>query len=363
MALCTSHGVTGCIVTPSYYQLLVTEFSASVPSLRWITLAGESATPQLVAAHLARLPGVALFNEYGPTENAVCSTACRLERVEPTVSIGRPIWNVKVFILDGQRRLCPIGAAGEIFLGGAGLARGYLNQPGLTAERFDASPIPEFHTGPLYRTGDRGCWRPDGSIEFLGRRDRQVKVRGFRIELDDVELALQRHPGVSNAAVICKDDPDGAKYLAAYAETHTGIAADELREHMRRQLPHYMIPDVVAMMPQLPLNLNGKVDRAALRLVVDFGGDETSALAPPVSPFEAALLVLWSGVLRRSQIGRDDNFFSIGGNSLRVMELTARIRGELSIDVGLLDIYTSPTITELAGRLSEMSEERNANRH
>ena len=362
MALCAARRVTGCIVTPSYYHLLVSELGDSVPSLRWITLAGEAATPQIVAAHLARLPGVSLVNEYGPTENAVCSTACRLESVEPTVSIGRPIWNVAVFILDVQRRLSPIGASGEIFLGGAGLARGYLNQDRLTAERFVASPIAEFQ-GRLYRTGDRACWRSDGSIEFLGRLDSQVKIRGVRIELDDVELALRRHPGLANAAVVCKDDPGGAKYLAAYAEAEESLTAGELREHLRRQLPHYMVPDVVAMLPRLPLNLNGKVDRAALRRLDDFTGAIPLGPPDPVSPLEAALLLLWADVLKRSHIARDDNFFSIGGNSLRVMELTTRIRGELAIDVALLDIYTSPTVTGLAGRLAEMREERHdANR-
>ena len=358
IALSAARGVTSCIVTPSYYNLLVTELHDTVPTLRWITLAGESATPQLVAAHLERLPGVALFNEYGPTENAVCSTACRLDRVEPTVTIGGPIWNVAVLILDPQGRLCPVGAPGELYLGGAGLARGYLNQDQLTADRFVASPIPGIYDGRLYRTGDRGCWRDDGTIEFLGRLDSQVKIRGFRIELDDVELALLRHPGLRNAAVICKEDLGGAKYLAAYAETHAGVLAPDLREHMRRHVPHYMVPDVVAVLPRLPLNLNGKVDRTALRAVDDFTAAVATAQATAVSPIEEALLTLWAEVLKRGQISLEDNFFSIGGNSLRVMELTSRIRSELSIDVELLDLYTYPTIPELAERLTGLSEER-----
>ena len=350
-ALCAARGVTSCIVTPSYYKLLVAELEDGVPSLRSVTLAGETATSDLVAAHLEHLPGVALFNEYGPTENAVCSTACRLDAVEPTVSIGRPIANVQVFILDARQRLCPIGVPGEMYLGGAGLARGYLNQEALTRERFIPSPIAADSSGVLYRTGDRACWREDGMIEFLGRLDSQVKVRGFRIELDEVELALLQHESVRNAAVVCKEDPSGMKYLAAYADTHDGRRS-ELRDHMRTRLPHYMVPDVLTVLPTLPLNLNGKVDRSYLRALDDFTTDD-SAQRAAMTPLEASLLGLSAHVLKRVNMTLDDNFFELGGNSLRVMELTSRIRGELSLDVDLLDIYTFPTMRELAERLSK----------
>jgi bacitracin synthase 3 len=356
IALSVARGVTSCIVTPSYYKLLVTELGGAVPSLRWITLAGESATPELVAAHLKRMPGVALYNEYGPTENAVCSTACRLDTVEAVVPIGQPIANVKVFVLDREQRLCPIGVPGEVFLGGIGLARGYLNQDALTAERFVASPVPDFHEGRLYRTGDRACWRPDGAIDFLGRFDSQVKVRGFRIELDHVELALLRQPDVRHAAVLCKEDASGAKYLAAYAETRRGVGTAVLREHLRSQVPDYMVPDVLTIVPRLPLNLNGKVDRAELLAVDDFIGHQDSAEPAAMSPVEQMLLTLWAAVLQRSEVLLDDNFFALGGNSLRVMDLTSRLRDELSLHVDLIDIYTYPTVRELAERLSIAGE-------
>ena len=360
-ALCVERRVTSCVVTPSYYKLLVAELAGAVPSLRWVTLAGETATPDLVAAHFAHLPGVALFNEYGPTENAVCSTACRIDAVEPTVSIGAPIANVQVFILDPFSRLCPIGMPGEIYLGGAGLARGYLHQPQLTAERFVRSPIPGEHEGVLYRTGDRACWREDGTVEFLGRLDSQVKVRGFRIELDEVELALLQHAGVRNAAVVCKEDPGGAKYLAAYADAHDALRRSELREHVRSRLPYYMVPDVLTVLPQLPLNLHGKIDRSYLRALDDFApggnGGADAAVRAALSPLEGRLIALAADVLKRANMTLDDNFFDLGGNSLRVMELTSRIRAELSLDVDLLDIYTCPTIRELAGRLSPARRE------
>lgn len=351
LELSVRHAVTSCIVTPSYYRLLVGELAGAVPSLQWVTLAGESATPQLVAAHLDKLPAVGLYNEYGPTENAVCSTACRLETSEATVSIGKPIWNVSVLILDAAGRLSPIGVPGEMYLGGDGLARGYLNQPALTEERFVPSPVPEFCAGRLYKTGDRACWRPDGSLEFLGRFDSQVKIRGFRIELDEVEQAVCRHPQVKSAAVICKEDSSGAKYLAAYIEGHVAATRHQLREHMAQQVPQYMIPDAFTILPQLPLNLNGKVDRAALADIDDFRSN-AAAGAAALSPVQSTLVELWADVLKRRPIALDDNFFAMGGNSLRVMELTSRIRGELSPGVELLDIYTYPTVRELADRLA-----------
>ena len=353
LELSIERGVTSCIVTPSYYKLLVGELAGAVPSLRCVTLAGESATPELVAAHLEKLPGVALFNEYGPTENAVCSTACRLETPVATVPIGRPIWNVAVLILDAAGRLAPIGVPGEIFLGGAGVARGYLNQEALTAERFVASPVPALCDGTLYKTGDRACWALDGSIEFLGRLDNQVKIRGFRIELDEVEQALLQHPDVRHAAVLCKEDAQGSKYLAGYVEGPAELTRPQLREHVGTHLPYYMIPDALVVMPQLPLNLNGKIDRTALGRLDDFSTRGEVDLAS-LSPVQAILIGLWADVLKRGQIALDDNFFAMGGNSLRVMEVTSRIRGELAPGIELLDIYTYPTIRELADRLAQV---------
>jgi bacitracin synthase 3 len=351
LELSAARGVTTCIVTPSYYRLLLSELAGAVPTLRSVTLAGESATPELVARHLTALPGVKLYNEYGPTENAVCSTACLIETAEPTVSIGQPIWNVTVLVIDAGGRLAPIGVPGEIYLGGAGLARGYLNQDALTAERFVPSPVADACAGTMYRTGDRACWRPDGSLEFLGRLDRQVKVRGVRIELDDIELALRAHPGVRDAAVICKPDAAGANYLSAFVEPHTTLTRAELRAHMATAVPSYMIPDAFTVLPELPLNLNGKVDRATLSGIDDTGAP-AEAERVPLSPVQAALLGLWAEVLQRNQVALDDNFFTMGGNSLRVMELTSRIRGELSLGVELLDVYTYPTVRELADRLT-----------
>jgi amino acid adenylation domain-containing protein len=348
--LAANHGVTSFVATPSYYKLLIDELNETAPELRCVTLAGETITPDIVAAHARNLPHVTLFNEYGPTENAVCSTACILRDGDRTIPIGKPIANVKVFVLDENRRLCPVGVPGEIYLGGIGVARGYLNQDRLTADRFIPSPIPDFHDGVLYRTGDRGCWRFDGMLEFLGRLDNQVKVRGFRIELDAVENALLKHPGLRDAAVVCKDGAAGSRYLVAYAVPSAQLSRSDLRSYLQGVLPYYMVPDIFVLMPNLPLNLNGKVDRNLLRNMDESAGHNDDSRAA-VSPLEVSLMAISSAVLNRAGVSVDDNFFELGGNSLRVMELVSRIRSGLSRDVQPLDIYTYPTIRELAHRL------------
>jgi acyl-coenzyme A synthetase/AMP-(fatty) acid ligase/acyl carrier protein len=277
-----------------------------------------------------------------------------LERIEPTVSIGKPIANVKIFVLDSSGRLCQVGVPGEIYVGGAGLARGYLKQPALTAERFVPTPVRDEYEGILYRTGDRGCWREDGKLEFLGRLDNQVKIRGFRIELDEVELALVAHKRVRSAAVLCKEDSTGARYLAAYVEVNSAISSSELRDYLRDRLPYYMIPDILTVVPKLPLNVNSKVDRATLRAINDFCRAAIATEPTALSALEAILLRLFSDVLRCANLTINDNFFELGGSSLRVMELVSRIRGELGLKLELLDIYAFPTIRELGDRLSQV---------
>lgn len=339
--------VTRLILTPSYYRVLMQELGDDNP-LRSITVAGEATTVELVEEHARRMPEVLLYNEYGPTENAVCSTACVLKPGAATVPIGRPVANVKVFILDEQLRLLPPGCPGEIYLGGAGLARGYLYQEELTAERFIASPIPEFYGGRLYRTGDWGYWQADGELEFIGRVDNQVKVRGFRIELDEIEARLLSHPSVEHAAVVCKGE-GGDKYLAAYLATRATLAADELRDELRRQLPHYMVPEVITVLAQLPLTANGKVDRARLKTLDDRQAGDHNNL--PGNETETALAGICADLLRISRPSVGDNLFDHGLNSLKVMEMVSRIRQQLSVDVSLLDVYTFPTIQALSRRI------------
>ena len=342
------HGVTRSIVTPSYYTLLNRELQGST-GLRSITVAGENVTLDLVKDHHRHLPGVRLINEYGPTENSVCSTACELTAASTRVHIGAPIANTQVFVLDRELRPVPLEVPGEIYLAGAGLARGYVNQPALTEERFLPCSIAEF-PGRMYKTGDWARWREDGTLDFLGRVDNQVKIRGFRIELNEIQQVLLKYPGIKMAAVLCKEDGGGQKYLAAYVATSRPIMAAELSQWTARFLPHYMTPDVIRVMHRLPLNLNGKVDSGALAKLPDF---ERAAGTHSVggSSTQIALAALCTAVFERGELGVNDNFFAIGANSLRVMNLVSRIRSDLHASVELLDVYAYPTIAELTVRL------------
>jgi len=343
------------IVTPSHYRLLVADLPDAAQSLRCLTLAGEAVTNEMLRHHAAHLPGVELFNEYGPAENAVCTSACVLGDAEP-VSIGAPIPNVQVFVLDEKRRICPIGVAGEMHLGGVGLATGYCNQPELTAERFIDNPVPEWQLSRVYRTGDRAYWRPDGTLEYVGRVDNQVKIRGVRIEIDEIEGAIARHPAVRGAAVICEDDPSGLKYLVACIASAVAVSDIELRDHLRTLLPLYAVPDTFVFMEELPVNLNGKIDRVRLRgqrgsMRVTAEGDSSSC------GLETQLLAMARDVLRQAALGPEDNFFDAGANSLRVMELLGRIRAELRCELAPMSIYAYPTTRQLAESLSKQRKE------
>lgn len=350
------HGVTTLIVTPSHYKLLVADLSDAVRSLRCLTLAGEAVTNEMLRQHIEHLPGVELFNEYGPAENAVCTCACVLEEHAP-VTIGAPIPNVQVFVLDASQRICPIGVTGELYLGGIGLASGYCNQPELTAERFIDHPVPEWRPGRVYRTGDRAHWRPDGTLEYVGRVDNQVKIRGVRIEIDEVEGAIERHCAVCAAAVVCEEDGAGLKYLLACVASPVALDAAGLREHLRAILPVYAVPDVFVFMPELPLNLNGKIDRQRLREQLRSARADAAAGSPAASGLETQLLALARDVLRRATLGPDANFFDSGANSLRVMEFLGRIRAELHYELAPMGIYASPTVRQLAERLSKQHKE------
>jgi amino acid adenylation domain-containing protein len=351
--LITAHSISRFMVTSSYYKTLAPELKG-VSSLRSVTVAGESTSADLVSEHYNSLPGIPLINEYGPTENAVCSTACELAEGDVSVPIGRPIPNVEVLVLDENLRSTPAGVSGEIFLAGRGLARGYLNQPALTAERFLPSPIPG-REGRMYRTGDWGRWRADGMLEFQGRMDHQVKIRGFRIELMEIENVLRRNAAVDAVAVLCKTDSSGNKYLAAYVASRSGIGAGELAGYARESLAYYMVPDVFTVMPELPLNLNGKVDTGHLRGLDDFK-TTAGASKQPENALEQALASICGEVLRRPGLATDDDFFAAGANSLRVMEMIIMIRNELHIGIELLDVYTYPSIKELAARIHNQDD-------
>ena len=242
----------------------------------------------------------------------------------------------------------PVGVPGELHLGGIGLARGYLQRPELTAERFLPHPFSELPGERLYRTGDLARYRPDGNIEFLGRLDHQVKVRGFRIELGEIEAVLGRHPGVQEAVVLAREDSPGEKRLVAYVVAQEGPApsGSELRGFLQERLPEYMVPSAFVGLPALPLTPNGKVDRKALPAPEGRGMEE--GYVPPGTPTEELLAGIWAEVLRQERVGRQDNFFALGGHSLVAIQVVSRVRDTFGVELPVRCVFESPTVAELS---------------
>ena len=276
-----------------------------------------------------------LLNGYGPTETTTFATTYEITSVAegaPNIPIGRPIANTRVYILDGRGQPVPIGVAGELYIGGAGVARGYLKRPELTAERFLADPFAGEPEARMYRTGDLGRWLEDGNIEFLGRNDFQVKIRGFRIELGEIEARLVEHPAVREAVVLVRENTPGDKQLVAYytdAEVQVAgqepVDAELLRSYLATTLPDYMVPAAYVRLESLPLTPNGKLDRKALP-APDTDAYSSRGYEPPQGEVETKLAAIWADVLKLDRMGRHDNFFALGGHSLLAVTLIERMR-------------------------------------
>nr|WP_255428606.1 non-ribosomal peptide synthetase [Corallococcus sp. AB038B] len=324
--------------------------SEGLPNVRTVISGGE-ALPADVAARWA--PGRRLLNTYGPTEATVIATLGEVVADGNVPTIGKPLANVRVFVLDPYGQPVPMGVRGELHIGGVGVARGYAGRPGLTAERF----VPDAFSGEvgarLYRTGDVVRWRADGQLDFVGRIDSQVKVRGFRIELGEVETALARQPGVSEAVVLVRGD--GAdKRLVGYVVAKEGHAldVDTLRTGLRQGMPEYMVPGALMVLDALPLNANGKVDRRALpEPEAARGGD---AYVAPRTVTEAKLASIWAEVLRLERVGVKDNFFALGGHSLLATQVVSRIRTSLGVEMPLRLLFEAPTVDALAQRIEQL---------
>ncbi|WP_424217345.1 amino acid adenylation domain-containing protein (plasmid) [Streptomyces sp. BI20] len=325
-------------------------------SLRLVVVGGEALTTATARRFHQVLPGVRLVDQYGPTEAAIEVTAwtCRPEDDDGRpVPIGRPVWNTRVHVLDGELRQVPPGVVGELYLDGAQLAYGYLRRPGLTAERFVANP----YGGPgsrMYRTGDLARLRSDGAVEYLGRVDGQVKVRGFRIELGEIEAALGEHPAVAAGVVMVRQDK-GAPRIVAYAVPVAGVTAptvEELREHLRGRLPEHMVPTGYVTLDGLPVTPNGKLDRAALpEPTAPIVGGARPPRAP-VTPLEAALTALFAEVLDLPTVGPEDDFFLSGGHSLMMVRLVERLRADLGVDLPIRALFDNPSPSALAVRIA-----------
>lgn len=335
--------------TPSLMKVILNDQNAN--KLRFLTtiiLGGESFPEQLLS-ELKEVTQAQIFNGYGPTENTICATIKHLNEQEP-VSIGRPLGNTQIYILDENLKPVPIGVTGEINISGDGVARGYINNEGSSGERFIENP---FIPGrKMYKTGDIARWLNNGEIEYLGRNDSQVKIRGLRIELGEIESALQKHEKVKEAIVLCNEDHHHKKYLCAYVTKHgqSYISSSDLKVHLAKDLPNYMVPAHFIILDSLPLTSNGKVDRKALP-EPDIGTELKPAYVPPRNEFEWKLAVLWQETLEITQVGIDDDFFALGGDSLAVLEV---LSGLFPNDWGLSaqDFYDFPTIRKLSEKIS-----------
>jgi proline-specific peptidase len=312
-----------------------------------VSLGGEAVPPALVAGLRAAAPAARILNAYGPSEDTTYSTTAVLEAGRE-VTIGRPVANARVYLLDSRGEPVPAGVPGELFMEGAGLSRGYLDRPEMTAEKFVPDPFATVPGSRLYRVGDLARRRPDGELEYLGRVDHQVKIRGFRVELGEIEAALARHPGVREAVVMARDDGDRGKRLVAYA-TPRGVASSELRSFLRESLPDYMVPTAFVHLDALPLSPNGKIDRRALP---DPGAP--AAAPAPVSasrgPVTEALTALMAEVLGVEGVGESDDFFELGGHSLLATRLAARASRLFGVEVPVSAVLLHPTPAALAAQ-------------
>ncbi|MCP4154116.1 MAG: amino acid adenylation domain-containing protein, partial [bacterium] len=388
--------VSHLLSVPSLYQSLLNEIPDSLRGLDFVTVAGDGFTGELVRNHFEKLEHVKLFNEYGPTENSVCSTVYEFTPGGDRILIGKPINNVSCFITDKNSRLVPVGVVGELSLSGQNLSIGYLNNQELTAERFannklqitnykqipnnkkqktkkekiagslspsfpnNRNPITDNH---LYITGDLCRWLPDGNIEFLGRIDNQVKIRGFRIELGEIESCLSAHPGIKETVVIARKSTDDNTILCAYyvyntAET-TQQPESELKNHLTQYLPGYMIPNVFTNLEKLPLTPNGKVDRKAL-LEMPIPNTEVQIHIAPRNSIEKRLVRIWSNILGLPEggIGIDEDFFDIGGHSLRATVMVSKIHKEFNVKLPLSEIFKRNSIRTLSETITECRQDK-----
>ncbi|QQN24499.1 non-ribosomal peptide synthetase [Pseudomonas cannabina] len=313
------------------------------PTLRTLLIGGD----RLRQFH--RDPGFAVINNYGPTETTVVATSGRL-LPDGSLDIGKPIANTSIYLLDSQQKLVPLGIVGELYIGGDSVARGYLNQPQLTAERFLRDPFAAQPQARMYRTGDLARWNPDGTLEYLGRNDDQVKIRGVRIELGEIESQFSQLPGIEEALVLAREDQPGQPRLVGYFTERTGAPptrVDELRIALLARLPAYMVPSALVRLDAWPLTANGKVDRRALP-VPDRDALSTGEYQPPQGELETALAGIWSELLQVERVGRDDRFFELGGHSLLAMRMVSQVRQRLSLELALGDLFADSSLSAVA---------------
>jgi amino acid adenylation domain-containing protein/FkbH-like protein len=325
-------------------------------SVRVVNLAGEPLPTSLVNDIYHQTAVHKVYDLYGPTETTTYSTFTLRKADEPP-SIGRPLSNEQVYLLDPGMQPVPIGVLGDLYIGGEGVARGYLNRPELTAEKFIPNQFAHLPLGigggnRLYKTGDLARWRADGRLEFLGRRDHQVKIRGFRLEPGEIEAVLKKQSGVADAVVLAREDRPNIKRLVAYVASSNGsVNTEKLREGLKTALPAYMVPTAFVLLERLPLTPNGKVDRKALPAPPENRSGLSEDFVPPSSPIEQQLTTIWREVLHMNEIGVRDNFFDLGGNSLLAVQIISRIRESFDVELPISALFDAPTMSLLAQQI------------
>lgn len=365
-ALFAAHGITHVAAIPAFWGHLLDEARpGELNSVRCVLVGADTCTVATIERHATLLPECRIFNEYGPTETTVWSTVWKYTPEALTtpvgkrtnIPIGKPIPNTRAYVLDKNLSPLPVGVPGELFLGGDGVTRGYLNHDDLTAERFVPNPFNGDSGSRLYRTGDKARWLPDGNLEFLGRIDGQVKIRGYRVELGEIEAALRRHESIRDVAAQPWSSDGSGTRLVAYVVGDTLPSPVDLREHCMALLPDYMVPAAFVQLSALPVNRNGKLDRHALPAP----GAQNFAIRPYVAPrdeLERSLAAIWSEVLSVSRVGIDDDFFALGGDSLLALRLFARVHRALGQELPIAALFKAPTIAGLAAMLRSDAQQQ-----
>jgi non-ribosomal peptide synthetase component F/acyl carrier protein len=378
LSLLNGFGITLINTVPSAITELL-EAKGIPDSVRTINLAGEALPKKLVRQLYEQTNVQQVFNLYGPSEDTTYSTFALVKPEEAVVSIGHPIANTQVYILDPDLKPVPIGVRGELYISGAGLARGYLNQPQLTSQKFISNPFSRDSNSRLYQTGDLARYLPNGEIEYLGRLDHQVKIRGFRIELGEIETVLSQHPQVRSSVAISRVDDANRQRLVAYIVPQ--LAADkenlevtftpslplslspsQLRSYLKQRLPEYMVPSALVMLDSLPLTANGKIDRRALNSFDRARLNLETAFVEARNPVEASLVEIWTELLQIDHVGIYDNFFELGGHSLLSVQIVSRIRDTFGIELSLRSLFEANTIADLAEIIAQKQIEKADNK-
>src|SRR5579883_824152 len=357
--------ITVLFLTTALFQQITRDIPQAFSSLRYLLFGGESVDPRWVKKVIKHGPPQHLIHVYGPTEGTTFSSyyyAKEISESATSIPIGCPIANTQIYLLDPYLQPLPIGVVGELYIGGDGLARGYINRPELTAECFISNPFVYKLGSRLYKTGDLGRYLPNGNIEFLGRIDNQVKIRGFRVELGEIEAVLNLHPVVKETVVLFNEDIPDDKYLIAYIipnQSHKSTQDTQtlvflVGQFLKENLPEYMVPRAYIILESLPLTPNGKVDRRALPTPDTFTFTQPDYVAPR-SQVEGLLVEIWAQVLGKKQVGTRDHFFELGGHSLLATQLVSRIRDTFQIDLSVRNLFEAPTVEQLARHIDTMS--------